>query len=74
MRKNAAFQIFAKRLAHIGIWRMVITLPVKLARAGKLKPGLKVLGYRLVQQRALGVARLVEFGVAGGRHEYCANT
>ena len=56
MRNDALFQILDKRLAHIGLWRVVVALPVKLARAGELKPGLKVLGYRLVQQRALGVA------------------
>ena len=30
--------------------------------AGEIKPGLKVFGHRLVQQRALGVARVVGFG------------
>jgi hypothetical protein len=33
-----------------------------------------VLGHRLVQQRALGVARVVALGLGCGRHEYCANT
>lgn len=28
MRKDAALQIFAKGLADIGLWRMVVTLPV----------------------------------------------
>ena len=39
-------------------------LSVKLAGTGQLKPGLEVLGYGLVEQRALGAARVVEFGLA----------
>jgi hypothetical protein len=38
--KDAAFQIFAKRLADIGLWRMVVGLPAELARVGQFKPGL----------------------------------
>ena len=63
VRKDAAFQILLERPADIGLWRVVVALPVKLACTGKLKPGLKVFGYRLVQQGSLGVARLVEFGL-----------
>ncbi len=44
-----------------------------LTRTGKVQPGLVVLGYCLVEQRALGVARIVEFGFGGGSHEYCAH-
>ncbi len=62
MRKDAALQIFAKGLADIGFWRVVVALPVKLACAGERVPGLKVIGNRLVEQRALGVARVVEYG------------
>ena len=36
------------------------------SRTGQLQPGLEVLGNGLVQQRALGVARVVEFGPAVG--------
>ena len=39
---------------------MVVALAVKLARAGKLKPSLEVFGYGFVEQRVLGVARVVE--------------
>jgi hypothetical protein len=60
--KDAAFQIFAKGLADIGLGRVVVALAVKLACAGQLKPGLEVLGYGLVEQRALGVAPVVELG------------
>ena len=60
--KDAAFQIFAKGLAHKGLWRVVVTLPVELAGTGQRMPGLKMFGNGLVQQRALGVARGVEFG------------
>ena len=31
MREDAAFQIFAKRLEHIGLWGVVVALPVELA-------------------------------------------
>ena len=64
MGKDAAFQIFAKGLADIGLWGVVVALPVELACAGQLKPGLKVLGYGLVEQGSLRVVRVVEFGFA----------
>ena len=38
-RKDSAFQIFAKGLAHKGLWRVVVSRAVKLARAGQLKTG-----------------------------------
>ena len=41
---------------------MVVALAVKLARAGQITPGVVVLGHRLVEQRALGVARVVALG------------
>lgn len=56
--KNAAFQIFAKSLAHIRLGGVVITLPVELTCTGEFKPGLEVFGNGFVQQRALGVARI----------------
>jgi hypothetical protein len=42
MSKDAAFQIFAKGLADIGLWRVVVTLAIELTGAGKRIPGLKV--------------------------------
>ena len=36
VRKDAAFQIFCKRLAHIGLGCVVIALAVELTRAGQL--------------------------------------
>lgn len=65
VREDAAFQVFAKSLADLGFWRVVVALPVKLACTGEFMPGLKVFGNRLVEQRALRVARVVEFGFAG---------
>ena len=62
MGKDAAFQIFAKGLTHEGPGGVVVALPVELAGTGEFMPGLKVLGNGLVQQRTLGVARVVEFG------------
>jgi hypothetical protein len=53
---------------------VVVALPVKLACAGQLKPGLVVLGHGLVQQCAFGVARVVEFGFGGLQNKYCSNT
>jgi len=62
VRKNAALEVFGERFAHIGLWRVVVAQSVVLACTGKIQPSLVVLGHRLVQQRALGVARVVEFG------------
>ncbi len=72
--EDAAFEVLLKRFAHIGLGAAVVALPVELACAGQIKPGLVVLGHGLVQQRALGVARVVELGLGCSRHEYCANT
>lgn len=59
--KDTALQIFAKRLADKGLFGVVVALAVELAGTGQIKPGLKMLGYRLVQQqRAFGVARIVK--------------
>lgn len=58
--KDAAFQVFAKGLTDIGLGGVVVALAVELTGTGQLKPGLKVLGYGLVEQRALEVARVVE--------------
>jgi hypothetical protein len=76
VREDAAFQILLERLAHVGLGRVVVALPVELPCAGQIKPGLVVLGHRLVQQRAFGVARVVELGLGFGcsGHRYCANT
>ena len=60
--EDATFQIFAKRLAHVGAGCLVVTLAIELAGAGQRMPGLEMLGYCFVQQGALGVARVVEFG------------
>jgi hypothetical protein len=72
--KDAAFQVLLERFAHAGFGAVVVALTLELARAGQIKPGLVVLGHGLVQQRALGVARVVEFGFRCGRHKYCVNT
>ena len=52
VRKDAALQILTKRQTHIGHWRVVVTLTAELAGTGERMPGKKVLGNRLVQQRA----------------------
>ena len=41
---------------------MVVALAIELTCAGELMPGLEMFGYGLVEQRALRVARVVEFG------------
>jgi hypothetical protein len=64
--EDAAFQILLEGLAYIGLGAVVVALPVKLACAGQLKPGLVMLGHCLVQQRALGVARVLALGLTGG--------
>ena len=68
VRKDAALQIFLEGFAHIGFGAVVVALPGELARAGQLKPALVVLGQRLVEQRAFGVARVVELGLGVGWH------
>ena len=40
----------------------MVALAVELAGTCQLKPGLEMLGHRLVQRRALGVAGFVGFG------------
>ena len=60
--KDAAHQILAKRLAHIGLGGGVVALAVDLVGTGQLKLGSDVFGDGLVQQRALRVARVVKFG------------
>jgi hypothetical protein len=62
MRKNAALEVSGERFAHIRLWRVVVAQAVVLACTGKIQPSLVMLGHRLVQQLALGVARVVEFG------------
>ena len=61
-KKDAAFQIIAKGLADIGLWRVVVALPVELTGTCQRVPRLKLFGNRLAKQRALGVTRVVEFG------------
>jgi len=51
-----------RRVLHEGLGGVVVALPIKLAGTRQLKPSLQVFGYRLVQQRALGVTRVVESG------------
>ena len=62
VRKDAAFEVFAQGLSDVGLWGVVVTLTIELAGAGQVKPGLEVLGYRLVEKGSLGVARVIEFG------------
>ena len=62
VRKDAAFQILAKRLADIRLWGVVVALAVELTSTCQRVPGLEVFGNRLVEQRALGMARVVELG------------
>ena len=61
--KDAAFEVFAKRLTHVGARCVVVALAVELASAGQRMPGLEVFGYCAVQQGPLGVARVVELGL-----------
>ena len=61
--EDAAFQVFAKGLADIGLGAVVVALAVELACAGERVPGLKVFGNRLVEKGALRVARVVELGL-----------
>ncbi len=60
--EDAVFQVFAKGLAHKGARCVVVALAVERACAGQRMPSLEVLGYCAVQQRSLGVTRVVELG------------
>ena len=62
MRKDAAFQIFTPYLADIRLW-CGGAVAVERTGTGQLKSGLEVFGYGWVPQCALGVARVVEFGL-----------
>jgi hypothetical protein len=66
VRKNAAFQVFAESLADIGLGGVVVALPVELTCAGEFMLGLEMFGNGLVEQRALGVAWVVELGLCTG--------
>ena len=61
--KDAAFEVLAKYLADIRLGGVVVALAVDLAGTGQLKPALKMLGFGLVEQNPLGVARVVELGL-----------
>jgi hypothetical protein len=61
--EDAARQMFAKRLEYRGLGSTIISLPIELACTGKVCPSFVVLGYRLVQQCALRMARVVQLGV-----------
>jgi len=63
--EDAALQVFAECLLYVRSRRVVVALAVKLACAGEIKPGLEVLGHRLVQQRTFGVAGVVGLGLVG---------
>jgi hypothetical protein len=56
--EDAAFQIFGKRLAHIGFWRVVVALAFEQSRTGKLKPSLEVFGYLLQRPESMAPAEL----------------
>ncbi|MCW2314302.1 hypothetical protein M2244_004067 [Rhodoferax antarcticus] len=60
--KDAALQVFAQSFLYVRSRSVVVALAVELSGAGELKPSLKVLGNRAVQQGALGVAGVVGFG------------
>ena len=62
MDEDAALQIFAESLTGIGLGGVAVALAVELTRAGEFMPSLEVFGYGLVEQRALGVAWVVELG------------
>lgn len=44
MGKDAAFEAFKNRLAHVGAGRVVVALPVELSRSVELNSSFKVLG------------------------------
>ena len=60
--KDATFEVFAKGLADVGLGGVVVALAIELTCAGEFMPGLEMFGYGLVEQSALGVARVVELG------------
>ena len=63
--EDATFEVFAKSFLYVSGRAVVVALAVELPGTGQLKPSLEVLGDRLVEQGALGVARVVGFGLVG---------
>lgn len=72
--EDATFQVFGKRLAHIGLGGVVVTLFVELACTDQLKPTLEVLGYGLVEQRTLRMARQLNKHQNGIKGAWMAQT
>ncbi len=60
--KDAAFEVFAKRSLDIRRWRVLITLPIKLASRGELKPGFEVVSDGAIEQTLLGMTGLIQRG------------
>ena len=64
--KDAALQVFAKRLLDLGGRGVVVALAVELSGTSQLKPSLEVFGNCAVQQGALGGAGVVGFSGFSG--------
>jgi hypothetical protein len=60
MRKDAALEVFVKRLHDMGWRRVMVALPVKLTRADQFQPRLEVSRDGSIQQRLLRVARAIQ--------------
>ena len=65
--KDAALQVFAKRLFDIGRWCVVVPLSIELPSASRRKPCLQMTGHGAVQHAALGVA----WAEIQGSHALC---
>jgi len=63
--EDDAFEVFAEGFLYVSGRGVMVALPVELPGAGEFRPSLEVLGYHLVEQRALGVAGVVGFGGFG---------
>ncbi len=71
--KDAAFGVFAKRLAHIWLGGCG-DRPVRRTGLHWRAQAMFRSARLLVQQRALRMARVVEFGLRYGRHKYCVTS
>ena len=58
--EDAALEVLAERLHHMGRRRVMAALPVELTHAGQFQPRLEVSGDGAIQQRLLRVARAIQ--------------
>jgi hypothetical protein len=67
IRKDTAFEVFAKRSLDIRRWRVHVTLPIKLAAGSEREPGFEVISNSAIKQALLRMTGLIQRGSLFGR-------